>query len=115
MRITIGTAGDYSFVSTINCNNDQNEEVEVTLAITPVSSRSITLIDGTTQSLTAGVQFSFVKQLQFDTQKKKEDQTLQRDFILNGLLSGDRIDVQINTKGDNIDIENRWLTGFTVS
>jgi len=28
---------------------------------------------------------------------------------------GDEIDVQINTRGDNLDIENRWLTGFTVS
>jgi hypothetical protein len=115
MKITIVTAGNYSFISTINCFNDQNEEVEVTLAITPISSRSITLIDGTTQSLTAGSQFSFVKQLQFDTQRKKQDQTLQRDFIIDGLLVGDEIDVQINTRGDNIDIENRWLTGFTVS
>jgi len=115
MQVTIATSGDYSFISTINCFNDQNEEVEVTLAITPISSRSITLIDGTTQSLIAGSQFSFTKQLQFDSQKKKQDQTLQRDFIIDGLLVGDEIDVQVNTRGDNIDIENRWLTGFTVS
>jgi len=115
MQLTIASDGDYSFVSTINCNNDENEEVEVTLAITPISSRNITLIDGTIQSLTAGVQFSFVKQLQYDTQKKKQDQTLQRDFIIDGLLVGDEIDVQLNTKGDNVDIDNRWLTGFSVS
>ena len=115
MQVTIATSGNYSFISTINGSNDQNEEVEVTLAITPISSRSITLIDGTIQSLTAGSQFSFTKQLQFDTQKKNQDQTLQRDFIIDGLLVGDEIDVQINTRGDNLDIENRWLTGFTVS
>jgi hypothetical protein len=115
MQLTIASNGDYSFVSTINCNNDESEEVEVTLAITPISSRNITLIDGTIQSLTAGVQFSFVKQLQFDTQKKNQDQTLQRDFILNGLIVGDLIDVQLNTRGDNLDIDNRWLTGFSVS
>jgi hypothetical protein len=115
MQLTIASNGNYSFVSTINCSNDENEEVEVTLAITPISSRNITLIDGTVQSLTAGVQFSFVKQLQFDTQKKKQDQTLQRDFIIDGLLVGDEIDVQLNTRGDNVDIDNRWLTGFSVS
>ena len=115
MQVTIATSGNYSFISTINGSNDQNEEVEVTLAITPISSRSITLIDGTIQSLTAGSQFSFTKQLQFDTQKKNQDQTLQRDFVIDGLLVGDEIDVQINTRGDNLDIENRWLTGFTVS
>jgi len=115
MQVTIAKIGDYSFVSTINCSNDNNEEVEVTLAITPISSRNITLIDGTVQALTAGVQFSFVKQLQFDTQKKNQDQTLQRDFIINGLLVGDLIDVQLNTRGDNVDIDNRWLTGFSVS
>jgi len=115
MQLTIASNGNYSFVSTINCNNDNDEEVEVTLAITPISSRNITLIDGTVQALTAGVQFSFVKQLQFDTQKKKQDQTLQRDFILNGLIVGDLIDVQLNTRGDNVDIDNRWLTGFSVS
>jgi hypothetical protein len=115
MQLTIASNGDYSFVSTINCNNDESEEVEVTLAITPISSRNITLIDGTIQSLTAGVQFSFVKQLQFDTQKKNQDQTLQRDFIIDGLLVGDEIDVQLNTRGDNVDIDNRWLTGFSFS
>ena len=115
MQLTIASNGNYSFVSTINCNNDENEEVEVTLAITPISSRSITLIDGTVQSLTAGVQFSFVKQLQFDTQKKNQDQTIQRDFIIDGLLVGDEIDVQLNTRGDNVDLDNRWLTGFSVS
>jgi hypothetical protein len=115
MQLTIASNGDYSFVSTINCNNDESEEVEVTLAITPISSRNITLIDGTIQSLTAGVQFSFVKQLQFDTQKKNQDQTLQRDFIIDGLLVGDEIDVQLDTRGDNVDIDNRWLTGFSVS
>jgi hypothetical protein len=115
MQVTIATSGNYSFISTINGSNDQNEEVEVTLAITPISSRNITLIDGTIQSLTAGTQFSFTNQLQFDTQRKNQDQTLQRDFIIDGLLVGDQIDVQINTRGDNLDIENRWLTGFTVS
>ncbi|GAI87370.1 unnamed protein product [marine sediment metagenome] len=115
MQLTIASNGNYSFVSTINCSNDKDEEVEVTLAITPISSRNITLIDGTAQALTAGVQFSFVKQLQFDTQKKKQDQTLQRDFIIDGLLVGDEIDVQLNTRGDNVDIDNRWLTGFSVS
>ena len=115
MQLTIASNGNYSFVSTINCSNDNNEEVEVTLAITPISSRNITLIDGTIQSLTAGVQFSFVKQLQFDSQKKNQDQTLQRDFIINGLLVGDLIDIQLNTRGDNLDIDNRWLTGFSVS
>ena len=63
MQLTIASNGNYSFVSTINCSNDNNEEVEVTLAINPISSRNITLIDGTVQSLTAGVQFSFVNRI----------------------------------------------------
>ena len=115
MQVTIQSEGDYSFVSTINNSSGQNVEPEVTLAITPISSRNITLIDGTVQALTAGVKFSFVKQLQLEDQKKKQDSTIQRDFVISGLLVGDKIDVQINTDGDDLDIENRWLTGFTVS
>ena len=107
--------GDYSFIASLNSNSGQNLEPEITLAITPISSRNIILIDGTVQALTAGVQFSFVKQLQFDLQKKNRDYTIQRDFIINGLIIGDEIDVQVNTNGDNVDFENRWLTGFTVS
>lgn len=102
MKLTIGENGDYVLYSVINCNNDQNEELDLYVAITPITDR---VIFGT--PVLAGVQFTVLSQVVTDRHQKNQDQSIQGTFSLDELEIGDIIDFQLNTRGDNLDLNNR--------
>lgn len=102
MQLTITINGDYVLYSVINCNNDQNAELDLYVAITPITDR---VIFGT--PVLAGVQFTVLSQIVTDRQQKNQDQSVQGTFSLDDLEVGDIIDFQLDTRGDNVDLMNR--------
>jgi hypothetical protein len=115
MAVTIDRDGNYTITSSININADGNREAEIAISITPISSRTITLRDGTTVAVTAGVPFTYTDQVFGDRMQKNNNQTLQKKFKALGLLIGDIINTQLNTDGTNMDLSNRMVTGYTVN
>ena len=85
---TITQDGDYVFYSVVNCNNDENEELEMYFAK-----------NGTT------INNSIVT----DRQQKNQDQSIQNTYPVDGLVIGDVITVQFNTRGDNVDLLTRRM------
>ena len=102
MQFTINSDGEFVFFSVINCNNDQNEEIDFFIALTPLTTK---VVNG--NSLTAGIQFTFVGQVITDRQQKNQDQSIQGTFALDNLEVGDIISFQLDTRGDNVDLTNR--------
>jgi len=85
---TITQDGDYVFYSVVNCNNDENGELEMYFAK-----------NGTT------INNSIVT----DRQQKNQDQSIQNTYPVDGLVIGDVITVQFNTRGDNVDLLTRRM------
>lgn len=115
MQITIDRDGDYTFSAFLNCNNDQSEEIDLTIALTPITNRVITLPDGSTVNVAAGTQFTSQFQAVRDRQQKNSDQTLTGLFLFDDLEINDLIDFQINTRNDNVDLSNRRAYGYTIN
>ena len=115
MQITIDRIGDYTFSAFLNCNNDQSEEIDLTIALTPITNRVITLPDGSTVNVAAGTQFTSQFQAVRDRQQKNSDQTLTGLFLFDDLEINDLIDFQINTRNDNVDLSNRRAYGYTIN
>ena len=88
LTYTIAVDGDYVLYTIINGECDQNEEIEVYFA-----NNGVTITDSIAQ----------------DRWQKKDDQSAQNTYSLNGLVVGDVITVQLNTNGDDVDLENRRL------
>ena len=114
MQITIDRDGDYTFYAALNCNNDQNEEVDFTIGLTPITNRTIDTPSGTV-NVPAGTQFVSTFQAVNDTQRKKQDQTLDATFLLDNLETGDLVDFLLNTRNDNCDLSNRRAYGYTIN
>jgi len=115
MQITIDRDGDYTFYAALNCNNDQNEEVDFTIGLTPITDRTIDTPDSGTITVLAGTQFISTFQAVNDTQRKKQDQTLDATFLLDNLEDGDLVDFLLNTRNDNCDLSNRRAYGYTIN
>lgn len=115
LQILIDRNGDYTFSSILNCNNDQNEEIDLAIALTPINERTVILSDGSVVIIPAGSQFTFLFQAVRDSQRKNQDQTLNGLFLLDGLLIGDLIDFQLDTRNDNVDLSNRRAFGYTIN
>ena len=79
---------DFIFYAVVLTNNDQNEELDFYIAK-----------NGTTD----------LNQLIIETQRKNQDQSIQGTFNLDGLVNGDVITFQFNTRNDNVDIETRRI------
>tara|TARA_R110002167_G_C12675868_1_gene651090 strand:+ start:891 stop:1949 length:1059 start_codon:yes stop_codon:yes gene_type:complete len=88
LSFTITQDGDYVFYSVVNCNNDQNEELDMYFAK-----------NGTTET----------DSLTIDRQQKNSDQSVQSTYPIDGLVIGDVITVQFNTRGDNVDLLTRRM------
>ena len=88
LSFTITQDGDYVFYSVVNCNNDQNEELDMYFAK-----------NGTTET----------DSLTIDRQQKNSDQSVQSTCPIDGLVIGDVITVQFNTRGDNVDLLTRRM------
>ena len=88
LSFTITQDGDYVFYSAVNCNNDENEELEMYFAK-----------NGTT------INNSIIT----DRQQKNQDQSIQNTYPVDGLVIGDVITVQFNTRGDNVDLLTRRM------
>jgi len=114
MQITIDRDGDYTFYAALNCNNDQNEEVDFTIGLTPITNRTIDTPTGPV-NVNAGTQFISTFQAVNDTQRKKQDQTLDATFLLDNLETGDLVDFLLNTRNDNCDLSNRRAYGYTIN
>ena len=84
----MGENGDYVFYSVINGKNEQNEEADMYFAL-----NSVTIIESV---VTVRMQ-------------KKQDHSIQNTYPLDGLVAGDIITVQLNTRGDNVDLETRRI------
>jgi len=115
MQITIDRDGDYTFYAALNCNNDQNEEVDFTIGLTPITNRTIDTPDAGPVNVPAGTQFVSTFQVVNDTQRKKQDQTLDATFLLDNLEDGDLVDFLLNTRNDNCDLSNRRAYGYTIN
>jgi hypothetical protein len=81
-------ARDFIFYATVLTNNDQNEELDFYIAK-----------NGTTDT----------NQVIIETQRKNQDQSIQGTFELDGLVNGDVITFQFDTRSDNVDIETRRM------
>jgi hypothetical protein len=88
MTYTITQDGDYVFYTVVNGNNDQNEELDMYYAL-----NATTDLDSVVT----------------DTQKKNNDQSTQSTHHFDGLVIGDTITVQYNTRGDNVDLQTRRM------
>ena len=115
LQITIDRIGDYTFYVALNCNHDQNEELDLTIALTPIDNRDIDLPNGTTITVPAGTQFTSEFQAVVDRQQKNNDQTISGTFLFDNLKVDDLIDFRINTRGDNVDLSNRRAYGYTIN
>ncbi len=85
-----GLSGSRNFIfyAVVLTNNDQNEELEFYIAK-----------NGSTD----------LNQLIIETERKNQDQTIQGTFILDGLVNGDVITFQFDTRNDNVDIKTRRI------
>ncbi len=88
MSIMKSISGDYVLYSIINGECDNNEEMELYFA-----KNGTTDIDSIAQ----------------DRWQKKNMQSVQSTYALDGLVVGDVITVQLNTNNDDVDLENRRL------
>ncbi len=88
MTYTITQDGDYVFYAAVSCNNDQNEELDMYFAK-----------DGTT----------ITNSVLIDRQQKNQDQSIQNTYPIDGLVVGDIITVQFDTRGDNVDLGTRRM------
>lgn len=89
MSQVISHDGDYIFYCVIACNNDQNEELDLHVAVNGVTLTDLVV---------------------FDRQQKNNDQSIQGTFPLNGLVDTDIVTFQLDTRGDNVDLSNRrWI------
>ena len=81
-------ARDFIFYCAVLTNNDQNEELDFYIA-----KNGVTDLD----------------QVIIETQRKNQDQSIQGTFVLDGLVNGDVITFQFDTRNDNVDIETRRI------
>ena len=88
MTYTITRDGDYVFYAIINGNNDQNEELDMFFAL-----NGSTINDS----------------LAYSRWQKNNDQSIQNTFPIDGLQVGDIVTVQLNTRNDNVDLDNRRI------
>lgn len=88
LTYTVTQDGDYVFYSIINGKNEQNEESEMFFAKNNV-----------TESDSISTQ----------CWRKKQDHSIQNTYPMNGLVIGDVITVQLDTRNDNIDLETRRM------
>jgi len=88
LTYTITVDGDYVLYSIINGECDNNEEMELYFAK-----------NGTTD----------IDSLAQDRWQKKNVQSVQSTYALDGLVVGDVITVQLNTNNDDVDLQNRRL------
>ena len=79
---------DFIFYAAVLTNNDQNEELDFFIAK-----------NGTTD----------LDQLIIEIERKNQDQTIQGTFSLDGLVNGDVITFQFDTRNDNVDIKTRRI------
>jgi len=79
---------DFVFYCAVLTNNDQNEELDFYIA-----KNGVTDLD----------------QVIIETQRKNQDQSIQGTFVLDGLVNGDVITFQFDTRNDNVDIETRRI------
>jgi len=86
--IPAGKDGDYVFYTIVNCNNDQNEDLECYFAL-----NGTTVIESEARV----------------TQRKNQDDSVQNTFPFDGLVAGDTVTVQLNTNNDNVDLETRRI------
>lgn len=86
--IPVGFDGDYVFYTIVNCNNDQNEELDMYFAV-----------NGTT----------ILNSRVTDRQQKNQDQSIQGTYPINGLVAGNVVTVQFDTRNDNVDLELRRI------
>ena len=113
LLLNITRAGDYDFNCILNLNHDQNEEADLFIALQPINNRTVTLADGSTVIIPAGTTYTFLFQVIRDRQQKNQDQTLQGFFVLDNLENGDIVKFQLNTRGDNTDLQLRRAQGVT--
>lgn len=80
--------GDYVVYSVINGNHDENEEIDMYIAV-----NGVTDLD---QRIT-------------DRWQKNNDQSVQGTFAIDGLVVGDIVTIQLNTRADDVDLQNRRM------
>lgn len=88
LSYVITADGDYVFYSIVNTNNDQNEELEMYYAV-----NGVTILDSVV----------------IDRQQKNQDQSMQNTLAIDGLIIGDIVTVQFNTRNDNVDLRIRRI------
>ena len=113
LELQIVVPGNYDFNCLLNLNHDQNEEADLYIALQPINNRTVTLADGTVVTIPAGTTYTFLFQVIRDRQQKNQDQTLQGFFALDNLENGDIVKFQLNTRGDNTDLQLRRAQGVT--
>jgi len=86
--IPVGFDGDYVFYAIVSCNNDQNEELDCYFA------------------LNGGTILNSISTV---TQRKNKDDSVQNTYPIDGLVAGDIVTVQFNTRNDNVDLEIRRI------
>jgi hypothetical protein len=88
LTYTITQDGDYVFYAIVNNNNDQNEELEMYFAI-----NGSPILDSVV----------------YQTERKNQDDSIQGTYDINGLVNGDVVTVQLDTRGDNVDLLTRRM------
>jgi hypothetical protein len=88
LTYTITQDGDYVLYAIVNNNNDQNEELEMYFAI-----NGVTILDS----------------IVFQTERKNQDDNIQGTYDITGLVDGDIVTVQLDTRGDNVDLLTRRM------
>jgi len=115
VSLNIDRDGDYTFYFAINVNGDQNEEIDFTISLIPITNRTITPPNGIPVFVGAGTQFTSDFQALRDRVQKNSDQSLQGTFLFDALEDGDEIRFRMNTRGDNVDLTNRRAYGYTIN
>ena len=88
MTWTVPYSGDWNLKAAVNINSDSNEEFDLTYAVDAVTEtdRVITL-----------------------RMQQNNDESIQADWLLSGLVAGQVVTLQGTTRNDNMDLENRWM------
>jgi len=88
LTFVITLDGDYVFNAIVNNNNDQNEELEMYYAV-----NGATILDSVV----------------FKREQKNQDDNIQGTYDIDGLVIGDVVTVQLDTRGDNVDLLTRRM------
>ena len=88
LTFAITLDGDYVFNAIVNNNNDQNEELEMYYAV-----NGATILDSVV----------------FKREQKNQDDNIQGTYDIDGLVIGDVVTVQLDTRGDNVDLLTRRM------